>query len=56
MNIKENVDLNEENGDIYKLEIFPEKNIEQNPKSQVKNNSLSNNISIIKNNELSRET
>ena len=55
MNIKENVDLNEENGNIYKLEIFPEKNIEQNPKSQDKNNSSSNNISIIKNNELSQE-
>jgi len=25
MNIKENVDLNEENGDIYKLEISPKR-------------------------------
>jgi len=46
MNIKENVDL---------YEIFPEKNIEQNPKSQEKNESSSNNISIIKNNEQSQK-
>ena len=55
MNIKENVDLNEENSDIYQLKDLPKKNIEQNPKLQDKNNSSSNNISIIKNNELSQE-